>query len=124
MRCEFVEQTEVAVRTIPDLLAVDPDGTFHINTVKIDEDEFALPVVSPFDLFLIPADSGGKMAVGPVSRHILVVGLFDTPVMGHVKQAPGSVIDGLGTVFQIAEVKIPIEINVFHHPEGGGSGGN
>ncbi len=111
--CQVVIDALISLRAVADLAAVEPHRAVRIDRVELDADAPALPFGPPLDLLLVPSDAAGQKGVLPAV--ILRVFRLYRPVVRHVESAPRRIVrPRLLRVLQIAEVEIPVEIDVGH----------
>ena len=117
--CNVVPESQVSVRPGSGFDAVHPHGAVHKDPVEFQIEPLSLPRRVPIQHLLVPSDAARQKSHPAAARPILAVRTFDTEIVGYVEFSPPGEIHSVGeTVFDIALIKIPVEIEVPHLPLG------
>src|SRR5947208_12118650 len=90
---QFIAKADIAIRTLPQVEAINPNVAVGHDAIEVDEDAPSRVVGWQREMFAIPADTC-RQETARASRWILLVEWpFNTPVMRNVQHAPGAVIE-------------------------------
>src|SRR5689334_13209904 len=88
MRRQIVLERDVAVRTFPEVVIVDPDLAIAIHAIKLDEDLFSLGSERDIEVLAIPTDAAGQRSTTCSSRRLFTELTFNAPVVRQIKLPP------------------------------------
>jgi hypothetical protein len=108
MRREIVGESDVAIGTLAQVLAVDPHFAVLIDAVELDDDGAVLVGIGHAEALAIPGDARGQASLG---FFLLAEGAFDAPIVGQIDRAPWGVGElGLLGAGRVSLEELPAEI--------------
>jgi hypothetical protein len=111
MWCQFIFEGAVAVRTFPEVVAVDPDFTVAIDPVKLDEDQFSFGRGGNRKCLAIPAKPTRQGASARARRSVFTEFAFDAPVVRQVQLPPLRIVETrVLRPADVTEIKAPVLI--------------
>src|SRR5581483_5543945 len=90
---ELVAETDIAVRPLAQVEAVDPDVAIGHHSVEFDEDPLTGSTCRQGEMLAVPAHAGRQKPAGPASWIFLVEGSFDAPIVRDVDGTPAGVVE-------------------------------
>ena len=115
--------TGVAVWSLTEPVAIDPDLAVHVDAVELDEDFFPADACGRFEDFPIPADAAWQITTLCFADVICIKRPLDTPVVRQVEFSPCRVIVvHCLSAFCVVFKKQPISIETLAHAWWGASG--
>ena len=93
MISQFVTKAHVAIRTLAEMKAINPNVAVGHHSVEVDKYSFVLRVGGEGEVLAIPANTGGKEAAGTASRIVLVEWTLNAPIVWHVEFASRRVVE-------------------------------
>src|SRR6266446_5706428 len=108
---QFIAKADIAIRTLPQVEAINPNVAVGHDAIEVDEDAPARVVSGQREVFAIPADTC-RQKTTRASRWILLIEWpLYTPVMRNVQYAPGAVVEiRFLSAWSIAFKKTPIGV--------------
>ena len=109
MRCQLVGKGAVTVRTLSEIMTVDPDFAITVDAVKLDKDRLPFRSHGHREGLPIPADTARQRAAASARRSLLTELTFNTPIVRQIKSSPLRIVQtSVRPVGNITELKAPI----------------
>src|SRR5437867_5340764 len=94
MRRQRIAERAVAVRSLAQVVTVDPDLAVAVHAVEVDERQASTVRHGNRECLAIPTDSAWQRATADAGRMRLTEFSLDAPVVGQVERAPSGIVEG------------------------------